>query len=266
MRRWTEGFRSNGPSRPVIEPPRSAKVRKANSAPPGQEARISLTTLPYDIITFDCYGTLIDWDGGITAAFQEAARVDGINLDSDAIMAAYHDIEPAVEEQDYRPYREVLKEVAVRGAARLGWPLDANRSGFLAESLGDWTPFPDTNPMLERLRESGYQLGILSNIDEDLFARTRRHFTVQFDLLVTAERVRSYKPGHTHFLTAKEEIGDRRWLHAARSYFHDVVPARALGVPVVWVNREHSKPLGPERPDAEVENLEGLVEWLDRAV
>ncbi|MCH7684943.1 MAG: hypothetical protein IIB35_14700, partial [Gemmatimonadetes bacterium] len=112
-------------------------MRKANSAPPGQEARISLTTLPYDIITFDCYGTLIDWNGGITAAFQEAARVDGINLDSDAIMAAYHDIEPAVEEQDYRPYREVLKEVAVRGAARLGWPLDANRSGFLAESLGD---------------------------------------------------------------------------------------------------------------------------------
>ena len=184
-----------------------------------------MTTLPYDIITFDCYGTLIDWNGGITAAFQEAARVDGINLDSDAIMAAYHDIEPAVEEQDYRPYREVLQEVAVRGAARLGWPLDASRAGFLAESLGDWKPFPDTNSMLERLRESGYQLGILSNIDEDLFARTRRHFTVQFDLLVTAERVRAYKPGHTHFLTAKEEIGDRCQRRLKCAHWWRVKPA-----------------------------------------
>ncbi len=116
--------------------------------------------------------------------------------------------------------------------------------------------------MLERLKELGYQLGILSNIDEDLLAQTQEHFTVEFDLIVTAERVRSYKPGHAHFLKARDEIGDRRWLHAARSFFHDVVPACALNIPVVWVNREHTKPLGPEHPNAEVDDLQGLVRWL----
>ena len=216
----------------------------------------------YDIITFDCYGTLIDWNAGIVRAFQEAAAADGVNLEADAILHAYHDAEPAVERESYLPYREVLSQVAQQCAQPLGWNLDANRSGFLADSLGSWTPFPDTNPILERLKQSGYQLGILSNIDEDLLAQTQEHFTVEFDLIVTAERVRSYKPGHAHFITAKDEIGDRRWLHAARSFFHDAVPASAQGLPVVWVNREHTDPLGPEQPNAEVDDLAGLVGWL----
>ncbi len=218
---------------------------------------------PYDIITFDCYGTLIDWNAGIVRAFQKAAAADGVELGSEEILHAYHDAEPVVERESYLPYREVLSQVAQQCAKPLGWNLDANSSGFLADSLGSWTPFPDTNPMLERLKELGYQFGILSNIDEDLLAQTQEHFTVEFDLVVTAERVRSYKPGHAHFLTARDEIGDRRWLHAARSFFHDVVPASALGLPVVWVNREHTEPLGPERPNAEVDDLEGLVRHLE---
>ncbi len=217
----------------------------------------------YDIITFDCYGTLIDWNAGIVRAFQEAATADGVKLGSEEILQAYHDAEPVVERESYLPYREVLSQVAQQCARPLSWNLDANRSGFLADSLGSWTPFPDTNQMLERLKELGYQLGILSNIDEDLLAQTQKHFTVEFDLIVTAQRVRSYKPGHAHFLTAKDEIGDRRWVHAARSFFHDVVPACALGLPVVWVNREHTDALGPEQPIAEVDDLEGLVRHLE---
>ncbi len=216
----------------------------------------------YDIITFDCYGTLIDWNAGIIRAFQEAAAADGVDLESEDILHAYHDAEPVVERESYLPYREVLSQVAQQCAKSLDWELDPNRSGFLADSVGSWTPFSDTNPTLERLKALGCQLGILSNIDEDLFAQTQEHFTVAFDLVITAERVRSYKPGHAHFLTAKDEIGDRRWLHAARSFFHDVVPASALGLPVVWVNREHTEPLGPEQPSAEVDDLQGLVGWL----
>ena len=216
----------------------------------------------YDIITFDCYGTLIDWNAGIVRAFQEAAAADGVELEPEDILHAYHDAEPLVERESYRPYRDVLSHVAQECAGPLGWNLDANRSSFLADSLGSWTPFPDTNSILERLKQLGYRLGILSNIDEDLFVQTQKQFTVDFDLIVTAERVRSYKPKHAHFLTARDEIGDRRWLHAARSFFHDVVPACALNIPVVWVNREHTEPLGPEHPNAEVDDLQGLVGWL----
>jgi 2-haloalkanoic acid dehalogenase type II len=218
---------------------------------------------PYDIITFDCYGTLIDWNAGITRAFQTAAEADGVALTGEAVLSAYHGVEHLVEGREYITYREVLGQVALLCAERVGWGLAPDRAGFLADSLAQWQPFPDTNPMLERLKQAGYELGILSNVDDDLFAGTQEHLSVEFDLVVTAEQVRAYKPNHAHFETARERIGDRRWLHAARSYFHDVVPATALGVPVVWVNREHSNPTGSVVPDAEVDTLEGLVTWLD---
>ena len=219
-------------------------------------------TRSYDIITFDCYGTLIDWNAGIMRAFQTAARADGVELTGEAILSAYHGVEHLVEGREYIRYREVLVQVALLCAERLGWALDPSRAEFLADSLSQWQPFPDTNPMLERLKHEGYDLGVLSNIDGDLFAGTQEHLTVEFDLVVTAEQVEAYKPNHAHFEMARERIGERRWLHAARSYFHDVVPARALGVPVVWVNREHSRPTGSAVPDAEVDTLEGLVAWL----
>jgi 2-haloalkanoic acid dehalogenase type II len=218
--------------------------------------------LPYDVVTFDCYGTLIDWESGITAAFLDAAREDGLALDQDAVLAAYHAIEPVVEAEPFRPYREVLAETARWVAARLGWRLAEERSGFLAASLPSWQPFPDTNPALERLAAAGYRLGILSNVDDDLLAGTRRHLTVAFDPIVTAQQVGSYKPAHGHFLLARERIGDARWLHAAQSYFHDVVPARALGIPAVWVNRKREPPAGPARPDREVSTLAELADWL----
>ncbi len=217
----------------------------------------------FDIITFDCYGTLIDWDGGIAESFKDAALVDGVKLERERVLSVYHEVEPTVQQDEYRSYRDVLADVALRCAARLEWPLPPSKSGFLADSLGAWKPFPDTNPMLERLSRSGYRLGILSNIDQDLFAMTRRQFTVDFDLVITAQQVRSYKPAHGHFLTARENIGEQRWLHAARSYYHDVVPARALGIPVVWVNRGGDPLDGTAQPDAEVASLEGLVAWLD---
>ena len=222
-----------------------------------------MSARPWDVVTFDCYGTLVDWRGGITRAFREAAQRDGAKADDETVLALYNEIEPAVQAERYRSYREVLTESARRVAGRLGWSLSEGRAAFLAESLPGWTPFPDTNPALERLAKAGYALGILSNIDDDLFAATRRHLTVPFDMIVTAQQVRSYKPAHAHFDTARERLRGRRWLHAAQSYFHDVVPASALGVPVAWINRlGETVPAGGTHPDREFATLTGLADWL----
>ena len=216
----------------------------------------------YDVITFDCYGTLIDWESGIWEAFAQAAAADGVKLDRMALLRAYAEVEPLVEAEAYRSYRSILTETAQRVAARLGWSLPKERAGFLADSLPRWPPFADTNPALERLVAAGYRLGILSNVDDDLLAGTRRHLTVEFDLLVTAQQVGSYKPAHGHFLQARERIGVQRWLHAAQSYFHDVVPSRALGIPVAWINRRGEAATGTARPDREFRALAELAAWL----
>ena len=216
---------------------------------------------PYDIITFDCYGTLIDWESGIAGAFTRAVVGTGSRLDPHTVLAAYERIEPAVQAEEYRSYREVLTESARRVARQLDWPLPEARAGFLAESLPLWIPFPDTNAALERLFRAGYQLGILSNVDDDLLAETRKHFTVPFDLIVTAQQVRSYKPADGHFVTARERIGGRRWLHAAQSHFHDVTPARRNRIPTAWINRA-SEPRREPRPDRELSTLTELADWL----
>jgi 2-haloacid dehalogenase/putative hydrolase of the HAD superfamily len=217
----------------------------------------------FGIITFDCYGTLIDWETGISRAFIDAARADGVQIQRSAVIEAYHQVEPRVQAAEYRTYRAVLADVARLCASELGWPLGSNQTIFLAESLTTWPPFQDTNPALQQLRKLGYRLGILSNVDDDLLAGTLEHLAVDFDLVITAEQVRSYKPRHVHFSAAREQIAGGRWLHAAQSYFHDIVPAAELGVPVVWVNRKHEQPSGKARPDGEVDSLEGLVKWLN---
>ena len=218
----------------------------------------------FDIVTFDCYGTLVDWEGGISAAVIAAAAAAGVTLGRDEILEVHAEVEPLIQAGDYRPYREVLEQVALGLAERLNWPLDPESAGFLPASLPSWPLFRDTNRALEALQAAGYRLGILSNIDEDLLAGTLEHFTVEFDLLITAERVRSYKPASPHFLTAREAIGDGGWLHAAQSYFHDVEPAVKLDVPVVWVNRKRESPSGDARPLADVSDLYELVTWLSR--
>lgn len=216
----------------------------------------------FDIITFDCYGTLIDWEGGMVSAFKSEAARDGVTLMADQIVEAYMAEEPSVESGGYRPYREVLAETACRVAARLGWALPHERAGFLAASLSDWKPFVDTNPALERLARH-YRLGILSNIDDDLLSATRRHFAVDFDLIVTAQQVKSYKPDLAHFNEAIARAGGKRLLHAAQSYFHDVVPASTLAIPVVWINRNGtgSAPGGP-LPTHEVRNRTELADLV----
>jgi 2-haloalkanoic acid dehalogenase type II len=203
----------------------------------------------YDVVTFDCYGTLIDWDGGIAAAFAEVVAETGAGIDPRRALEVYEETEAAVEALAYRSYHEVLAESARRVARRLGW------------ALPRWMPFADTNAALERLFKAGHRLGILSNVDDDLLAATRKHFTVPFDVIVTAQQVRSYKPAPGHFRAARERIGGQRWLHAAQSHFHDVTPARRHHIPVAWINRKRLAG-GEPRPDRELHSLTELADWL----
>jgi 2-haloalkanoic acid dehalogenase type II len=222
----------------------------------------------YDVVTFDCYGTLVDWESGIAEAFREAGSRSGARAARADVLAAYAEIEPAVEEGAYRSYRDVLRETAIRVAARLGFPLEPERAGFLAESLPAWKPFPDTNPALRRLAAAGCRLGILSNVDDDLLAGTRKLLDAKFDPIVTAQQVRSYKPGHAHFLEARRRIpAGARWLHAAQSSFHDVLPARSLGIPAAWIDRSGAKTgqvagAAAEAAEARFTDLTGLADWI----
>jgi 2-haloacid dehalogenase len=201
----------------------------------------------FGVITFDCYGTLIDWRNGIRGAFVSQG------LDGEASLRKYVEIEPIVEREQYRAYREVLRETASRIAP-------GAKTNFLADSLPSWRPFPDTNPALERLRRAGIRLGILSNVDDDLLAETRKHFTVDFDIVITAQQVRSYKPVQAHFLTARQRIGDAKWLHAAQSNVHDIAPANALGIANAWINRHAEK--GGVRPTYEFRDLTELADAM----
>jgi putative hydrolase of the HAD superfamily len=218
----------------------------------------------YDVLTFDCYGTLIDWERGIADAFDSAARADGVTIDRAAMLTAYHAIEPVVQAERYREYRDVLGLTARRVAERLGWALAPGRESFLPDSLPSWPPFADTNSALRRLADAGHQLAILSNVDDDLLAASRRHLAVELDFVITAQQVGSYKPSPAHFQTARKRIGDARWLHVAQSYFHDIVPARRLGIASAWINRKRERPSGDERPDVEVSTLAEAADWLTR--
>ncbi len=225
-----------------------------------------MSPLPYEIVTFDCYGTLIDWERGIAEAFAALGARLRVPVDVSAAVALHAEIERALQAEGYRKYRAVLTETGRRIAARLGLAVPPDQAGFLAESLPNWRPFPDTNRGLRQLADAGYRLGILSNVDDDLLAWTRRHFPAPFEIIVTAEQVGSYKPAPAHFAEARARIGDRAWLHAAQSYFHDIAPAVALGIPVAWVNRKSERAPEGSRPAQEVRDVLELARWLAQRV
>jgi 2-haloacid dehalogenase/putative hydrolase of the HAD superfamily len=157
----------------------------------------------------------------------------------------------------------VLRRTAIEIANRIGWRLEPSRSGFLPDSVQRWKPFRETNPQLTKLARK-YKLGLLSNIDDKLLGQTRRHIPTDFDLVVTAQQVRSYKPEPAHFTECARRVGGKRgWVHVASSHYHDVVPCVKARVPVIWVNRAKQK-LEPsqKKPTAEVTNLRAAAKLL----
>ena len=214
-------------------------------------------------VTFDVYGTLIDWETGVYDAFSAEAAKDGVEIDRATLIPMFHEIEREIESGSYELYAEVLRRTALEIAKRLDWPLEPSRSGFLPDSVQRWRPFKETNTQLQKLAKK-YKLGLLSNIDDKLLGQTRRHIPIDFDLVVTAQQVRSYKPEPAHFTECARRIGGKRgWVHVAASYYHDVAPCLKQRVPVIWVNRS-KETLEPsaKKPTAEVPNLKEAAKLL----
>ncbi len=221
--------------------------------------------LPKDVkfVTFDCYGTLIDWETGAYDAYQKEADRDGFTVDRDRMSELFVGIQREIEGGSYELYAEVLRRTAVRSAAEMGWDLEPSRSGFLPASVPYWPTFRETNAQLERFAKK-FQIGILSNVDDKLLGATRRHFRVDFDLVVTAQQVRSYKPDPAHFKECQRRIEIKRgWVHIASGYAADVEPCLKAKVPVIWVNR-HGEQLEPgqKKPTEEVKNLREAAKLL----
>jgi 2-haloacid dehalogenase len=207
--------------------------------------------------SFDCYGTLIDWNAGLGREFERlfgAARVG-------ELLRVYHELEPKIQREDQsRSYREVMA-VAL---ARLDAPADEQDA--LGRSLPDWEPFPEVPAALEEVRARGWRLAILSNTDRDLLDASLVRIGVEFDLTVVASEIDSYKPlrGHWDELLARSGADRAGHVHVGASLFHDVAPAASLGLRTVWVNRlgEHAEP----QPDVELRSLAGLADTLDSLI
>jgi 2-haloacid dehalogenase len=197
----------------------------------------------FEILTFDCYGTLIDWETGISSALRPIFRAHGIKIDDATVLKLYGDFEQRSESGAFRTYREVLESVVRQFGVELGFAPTAGEVRSLPDSLSRWRPWPDTVAALRQLR-TRYRLAILSNVDDDLFALTRPQLEVDFDQVITAQQAQAYKPSLKLFELALSRVKPpaHRVLHVGQSIYHDVIPAQALGLATVWVNRPSARP------------------------
>ena len=220
----------------------------------------------FSCLSFDCYGTLIDWEAGIEAALRPVLARHEISVERDALLARFAGAETALEAGPYRPYREILRDVLDEMGTAFGFqPSPAERDAF-AGSVADWPAFADSGEALRALG-ARYRLIVLSNIDDDLFAYSRAKLGATFDAVFTAQRIGSYKPSPANFAYLVEHAGCPRGtiLHVAQSLFHDIGPARDAGLATVWVNRRAGSsgfgatPPASARPDLEVPSLGALA-------
>jgi 2-haloacid dehalogenase len=212
--------------------------------------------------TFDCYGTLIDWNGGIE---RELERLFGPDV-APQLLERYHELEPEVQTETYRPYKEVLSLTLERLAQDEDLAIPEGEEPALARSLPGWVPFREVPESLAEARRRGWKLAILSNSDRDLIAASIERIGVEFDAVVVAEDVGSYKPAHGHWERFFDETGAarERYAHVAASLFHDIAPANELGLTTVWINRVGEPPEPP--PTRELKDLAALPEVLDELV
>jgi 2-haloacid dehalogenase len=220
----------------------------------------------FTTITFDCYGTLIDWEAGLLPALRGVLAAHGQSMPDAALLELYGEFEAQAETGPYQSYRNVLESVVRQFGERCDFHPSPADLRSLHESIAGWRPFPDTVASLQKLAQR-YQLAVISNIDDDLFAETRKHLGVQFADVITAQQARSYKPSLNNFRLALQKLGVEppRLLHAAQSVYHDVIPAQSLGITAVWVNRRSARPgVGAVRavsgkPDLEIPDVATLA-------
>jgi|SRR5579884_388700 len=210
-------------------------------------------------MTFDCFGTLVDWHSGFRAILADAG-LDCV----DELEHAYHGFEATVEAEPYRSYRSATRLTLERAAAQQGITLTRNQQTALADNWAKLPVFPDTVPALTRLRNNGWKIAVLTNCDDDLFAQTQHVIGVAFDAVVTAQTVHSYKPALAHFKYFRDNIlaSHDDWVHTACSWFHDIAPARTLGIPRIWIDRDRSGD-DPGAANFVLPNLDRLAEIAD---
>jgi 2-haloacid dehalogenase len=206
----------------------------------------------FDVLTFDCYGTLIDWESGLLGALAPVRAAHDVEASDDELLESYARHEAALEAGPYLSYREVLGRALVGVGDDVGFEPSPEEVDAFAGSVGDWPAFADSPAALARLQER-FRLAFITNCDDDLFAASNRRLGVTFDHVVTAQQAGSYKPSHRNFELAFERMrtSRERVLHVAQSLFHDHVPAKALGLSTVWVNRRHDRPGSGATPPAE---------------
>ncbi len=213
-------------------------------------------------VTTDCYGTLIDWEKGITDAFKAEAKRDGFSFDEVPFIERFFEIQAEIIRGSYELYAEVLRRATVRAANEIGWEIEPSRAQFLPDSVERWLPFREANAAMDRLGKR-YEVGIVSNIDDKLLGVSRRHLRTDLDLVVTAQQVRSYKPDPAHFRECARRIGGKKgWVHIGSGYETDIAPVLKMNVPVIWVNRKGEKLDGRKPPTATVKNFREAAKRL----
>lgn len=197
----------------------------------------------FEILTFDCYGTLVNWEAGILPALHRILSAHGKSIDDATLLKLYGDFELRSEQGAFRSYREVLESVVRQVATEFRFTPSPEEVRSLPDSLATWKPWPDTVAALRQLK-SRFRLAILSNVDDDLFAATQPQLGVDFDEVITAQQAQAYKPSLKLFELALSRIHApaHRVLHVGQSIYHDVVPAQLLGLATVWVNRPSARP------------------------
>jgi 2-haloacid dehalogenase len=221
----------------------------------------------FQVLTFDCYGTLIDWETGIFSTLRPLVAAHGKTVSDFELLNLYSELESEAERGEFRTYREVLQSVVRGFGERLGFNPTESEVRSLPDSLASWPPFPDTVAALRELKRR-YRLAIMSNVDDDLFAPTARRLDVAFDEVITAQQAGAYKPSLKIFQLAQRRLGvdAAQWLHVGQSIYHDVIPAKSLGIATVWVNRPSPRPgagavkAASGRPDLEVPDLKTLAQ------
>jgi len=224
----------------------------------------------FRVLTFDCYGTLIDWETGILRAVRLAFGPFHIEPSANEILEAYAEAESAIEAGPYQKYRSVLGQCAASLCQRFAVPLCGEELDFLVDSLQHWESFPDTVPALNLLRNR-FKLAVISNIDRNLFEASNQKLGEPFTWIITADEVGSYKPSHRNFEYALARIGHPKdeVLHVAQSLYHDHVPARELGIASVWINRRLGQPGHGATPPAEAQTgavFSDLRSFADAAI
>jgi 2-haloacid dehalogenase len=223
----------------------------------------------FKVLTFDCYGTMIDWETGIFSALRPILAAHKKSIADSELLQLYSELEASAEQGEFLRYRDVLQSVVRGFGEHLEFvPTDAEVRS-LPDSLANWPPFPDTVEALRKLK-SRYQLAVISNVDDDLFAATAPKLGVAFNHVITAQQAGCYKPCMRIFKLAEERIGVSRdqWLHVGQSIYHDVIPAQSLGIATVWVNRPSPRPgagaakAAAGKPDLEVPNLRTLADLV----